>query len=147
MCKRLADSGKPIRCLLWIVVALAAAGCAGKRVASVSEPRVIVIRNSSGVDVTVVTLRNATPAGPGAIRMGSVSPVPRGVSQVFHRPPNPPPIPKAVEVSWADTRGREYKRQLSLESVARTATGMVGETLVIDLRPMGEIVAFVEQQR
>ena len=138
---------RPCRLLLWSLLALAAFGCAGKRVAGATEPRLIIVRNRSGVDVTVVSLQNVGTPGTAPKRMGSVSPVPRNVSQLFYRQSTPPPLPKAVEVSWADSRGGQYARQLSLEPVIRMATGKTREALVLEIRPQGEVVAFVEQQQ
>ncbi len=79
--------------------------------------------------------------------IGSVSPVPRGVSQVFPRPSSPPPLPKEIEVTWEDSRGGTYTRRLSLKPVIQSATGQPGETLVIEISAPGEAAVLPERRQ
>ncbi len=124
---------------------LGPSGCASLRAPRVVEPSVIVIRNSSRVGVNVVTLYAVDKSGNRMRRLGSVSPVPAGVSQIFPRPSSPPPLPAEVEVSWSDTRDGEFSRLVSIETAIRQGDGDGGGALVIDIGPPGAVTAYVEE--
>ena len=63
------------------------------------EPKIIAVRNSSGINLSVVSLREVRKPGGESVRMGSISPVQTGVTPVFNRPSSPPPLPKQIVIS------------------------------------------------
>lgn len=119
------------------------AGCASMEKGRSIEPRVIIVRNNSGVDLNVVSLREVGKSDEQSARLGSVSPVSRGVSQVFVRPSPPPPLPDVLDVSWTDSRGREQAAQVSLKEVLKSS-GSKGDVLIFEIRPLGRIDIYLE---
>ncbi|MCK5492358.1 MAG: hypothetical protein KAJ14_04525, partial [Candidatus Omnitrophica bacterium] len=73
------------------MISMLAGGCSIIQRTKYAEPAIIAVRNNSGKSLSVVTLREARNAGNKQVRMGSISPVPRGVTQVIGRPSSPPP--------------------------------------------------------
>ena len=67
------------------------AGCSTIQRTKYPEPKIIAVRNSSGISLSVVTLSEVRNSDDTQIMRGSVSPVPRGATQVFKRPSSPPP--------------------------------------------------------
>ncbi|UCD52230.1 MAG: hypothetical protein JSW27_06240 [Phycisphaerales bacterium] len=107
------------------------------------EPPVVAVYNNSQVGLRIVSLRAAAVGGE-LDRIGSVSPVPRGASQVFGRPTDAPPLPSVVELSWSDDRDRDYSRKVILEPILQQATGERGETLVFEIRPAGDLAVYCQ---
>jgi len=107
------------------------------------EPRTIVIRNRSGVDIAEVTLRETGP-GARASRFGSIAPVPTGVSQEYGRPTDPPPLPRTIAVEWVDNEGRTRVRDLSISKALKRATGGRGEAMVFEFGPYEDVQVFIE---
>lgn len=143
--ERLSQVTRAARAFVWIVAGVMASGLPGCRAASPQrhrEPPVIVVYNNGPVGLRVVSLSAASGSGSEPARIGSVSPVPRGASQVFGRPTDAPPLPPVVEVSWTDDLGQDYTRKVVLEAVLREATGEPGEALVFEIRPAGGLVAY-----
>jgi hypothetical protein len=118
--------------------------CASLPVAGGGEPRIIVVRNRSGVDIATVTLRESVP-GQRVSGFGSLSPVPAGVSQVYVRPTDPPPFPRTVAVEWLDESGGTHVRELSLSKALRSATGGDDEVLVFEIWPAEEVLVLIER--
>jgi heat shock protein HslJ len=104
----------------------------------------IMVRNSTGADLAEASLSEAA-GGNSASRYGSISPVPRGASQVFGRPTNPRQFPRTVNLEWIDDQGSRHSRELSLKKVLRTATGVKGEALVFDIHPQGDVDVYLER--
>jgi heat shock protein HslJ len=102
----------------------------------------IMVRNSSGIDLTEVSLSDA--AGGSASRYGSISPVPRGASPVFGRGTNPQQFPRTVNLEWIDAQGSRHSRELSLKKVLRAATGTKGEALIFDIHSQGDVDVYLE---
>jgi len=110
-----------------------------------TEPPILIVRNASGVDLRTVSLRAPAESRAQNPRIGSVSPVPKGASQVFVRPSPPPPLSRELEVTWVDALGASYTRRVSLELALKEATGEPGEALVFEIRPSGAIALDCEQ--
>jgi len=118
------------------------AACASMQLTRRAEPGTIVVINNCATDLVFVSLHAQ---GPGKRdvkggRYGSVSPVLRGVAQIFGRPSSPPPLPDTVEVRWEEENGSSYRRQVSLIEVLRESTGKTGEQLVFEIYPAGQVV-------
>jgi hypothetical protein len=110
-----------------------------------TEPREIVVRNRSNEDIATVTLREKSWSSDGAAKYGSLSPVPKGVSQSYVRPSNPPRFPREVTVEWVDAEGRTLRRDVSLGKALRDATGAPGEALVFEIGPLEDVRVIIEQ--
>jgi len=79
-----------LRFLACTLLLMSTIGCAGMLMAKNAEPPVILARNASDVDMERVTL-SSPPDVPGKpTRFGTISPVPKGASQIFVRPADPP---------------------------------------------------------
>jgi len=107
------------------------------------EPHIIVIRNRSGEDIDMVTLREAGTRSKASL-FGSISPVPNGVSQEYVRSTNPPPFPRTVAVEWIDNEGRTRMREVSISKALRSAAGIGGDTLVFEIGPVEDVLVFIE---
>lgn len=132
-----------------MITALVTSGLGGCRVTSRQprrEPPVIIVYNNSTVGLRVVSLRAAPGTGSEPDRIGSVSPVPRGTSQVFGRATDAPPLPPVGEISWSDDLGRDYSRKVTLEAALQEATGEPGEALVFEIRPGGKLVVYCRKR-
>jgi hypothetical protein len=120
----------PFLTMLAAVMALLSAGCGSMAGPSRHEPPIIAVRNSTGVRLAEVSVR-AVGANQQSQRVGSVSPVPSGVQQIFVRPSSRPPMPKQAEISWTDSRGVQNSQVVSLEQILKTSTGAPDEMLVV----------------
>ncbi len=118
--------------------------CSTLPIGTVTEPPVIIVRNSTGADLAKATLSEAA-GGNRAFQYGSISPVPRGASQIFVRPTKPQKLPKTVNLEWIDDQGIRHSRELSLMKVLQTATGTKGEAIVFDIWPRGDVSVFLER--
>ncbi len=118
--------------------------CSTLPIGTVTEPPVIIVRNSTGADLAKATLSEAA-GGNRAFQYGSISPVPRGASQIFVRPTKPQKLPKTVNLEWIDDQGIRHSRELSLMKVLQTATGTKGEAIVFDIWPRGDVAVFLER--
>jgi len=134
-----------VRYLLLIIIILGSAACATMPVVRDAEPKVIAVRNLSGIDIISVTLRASGGSSGQATRFSSVSPVPDGVTQSARRPTDPPRLPHVVTVEWVDNRQQTYARDVSLAGALSSATGSAGETLVFEIRPSGAVTVSIER--
>jgi hypothetical protein len=100
------------------------------------------VRNTSGISLSVVTLRGVPNSGDKPVRMGSISPVPKGATQLFERPSSPPPLPTRVIISWTDYYQRQYKREISLEKILSDPNTKMKDSLVFEIGPSGRISVF-----
>jgi len=125
-------------------VGLIADGCSTIEGTSYAEPRIIVVRNSSGIHLSAVSLRGVIEPSGKSIRVGTISPVGVGVSQVFKRPTQPPPLPKRVVISWAIRGQRPYEREISLERVLTDPEAQTRDSLVFEITASGRIDVYRE---
>jgi hypothetical protein len=58
------------------------------------EPKVIIVRNNSGFDFKEVDIFEVNNRTGGKGRFASISPFPKGMSQVLVRGSSPPPLPE-----------------------------------------------------
>jgi hypothetical protein len=132
---------------LLLILALMGVGCTSLPTDKRAEPEVIVIRNSSNVDLKVVSFREAGNPGLNPVRFGSISPVLRGLAQVIDRPSSSPPLIDTVEVAWMNYQGREHVKKVSLKQARNSQTGEGEEALVFDIRSSGIVNVFREEYR
>ena len=124
------------------MISLLAGGCSAMQKPKYPEPTTIAVRNNSGVSLSVVTLSEVRNSDDTQIRRGSVSPVPRGATQVFKRPSPPPPLPAQVIISWTDYDQEKYEREISLEEILSDPNTQTKDTLIFEIRPSGRINVF-----
>ena len=123
---------------------LIAGGCSAIKRTNYAEPKIIAVRNSSGINLSVVSLREVSKPGGKSVRMGSISPVLTGVTPVFNRPSSPPPLPKQIVISWTDYAQRQYEREVSLEQVLTDPNAQIRDTLVFEITSSGRINVYRE---
>jgi len=125
---------------LALALALSAAGCVSPHGPA---PAQILVRNSSGADVEYVWLQEVPAEGASTVRMGMVSPLPRGATQIVDRHASAPPLPAEVELSWLPSRGANRTQRLSLAPLA-DAPDVGRRALVFELLPDGSFRVSVE---
>ena len=126
------------------MISMLAGGCSIIQRTKYAEPAIIAVRNNSGKSLSVVTLREARNAGNKQVRMGSISPVPRGVTQVIGRPSSPPPLPSLVIIRWTGYDQRQYEREILLEKVLSDPNTQTKDSLIFEIRPFCRISVFKE---
>ena len=104
-----------------------------------SEPGIIAVRNNSGKPLSIVSLKEVPHESKQSIRVGSVSPVPKGATQVFHRPSPPPPLPKRLMISWEDNTQQRYEKEIQLRSFLSSSMLTIEDTLVFEIGPSGKV--------
>jgi len=130
--------------VLLSLISMLAGGCSTILRTKYPEPTSIAVRNNSGISLSVVTLREARNSNDKQVRMGSISPVPRGVTQVFGRPSSPPPLPARVIISWTDDDQRQYEREILLKKILSDPNTQTKDSLIFEIRPSGRISVFKE---
>ncbi len=109
-----------------------------------AEPKIIAVRNSSKINLSVVSLIEVSKPGEKSVRRGVVSPVETGVTKVFERPSSPPPLPKQIVISWTDYAQKQYEREISLEQVLTDPNAQTRDTLVFEITASGGINVYRE---
>ncbi len=109
-----------------------------------AEPKIIAVRNSSKINLSVVSLIEVSKPGKKSIRRGVVSPVETGVTKVFERPSSPPSLPKQIVISWIDDAQKQYEREISLEEVLTDPNAQTRDTLVFEITASGGINVYRE---
>lgn len=134
-----------MRMFLLTLVALLTLGCASAPVSWRAEPKTIIVRNNSGVELASVSLNVPEGTDDSAlVGVNRVAPVPRESSQILARRISPPPLPGVVEVRWRDRQGARYSQEVAMEPILETATGEPGEMLVFEIRPAGEVTVYCQ---
>jgi hypothetical protein len=108
----------------------------------VQTPVVIVVRNNCGVDLRTVSLYGLARPDGSVDSYGTISPVPRGTTQILGRQSAAFPLPNIVELVWTDDREQQYRRKIAMERLLRQAPGQDKKTLIFEIRPAGESVAY-----
>jgi hypothetical protein len=126
------------------MISLLTGGCSSIQKPKYPEPTTIAVRNNSGVSLSVVTLSEVRNSDDEQVRMGRVSPVPRGATQVFKRPSSAPPLPARIIISWTDYDQGQYEREITLEKILGDPNTQTKDTLIFEIRPSGRISVFKE---
>jgi hypothetical protein len=111
----------------------------------VQPPVVIVVRNNSGLDLLAVSLRGPTQPDGQANSYGTISPVPRGTTQILGRS-TAFPLPGIADLVWTDEQDHRYTRQIALERLLRLVPTSGGRALVLEIRSAGELIAYAEDR-
>ena len=106
------------------------------------EPTSIAVKNNSGVSLSVVTLRGVRTSGDKQVRVGSISPVLRGATQVFNRPSSAPSLPVRLIISWTDYYQRQYEQEIPLDKILSDPDTQTKNSLVFEIRPFGRISVY-----
>jgi len=131
------------RILVCLCVTVVLSSCVPPGPGDLTTPRVLVVRNLSGVDLDTVALSaDKVPSG-GAYRYGMVSPVLNGTEQVTERGSSPRPLPENVAFVWTEQGGSEYRRSMDLAPVLSQAQGWPAFALIFEVRPGGELSVLV----
>ena len=117
-------------------------GCSTMQRSRYPEPTSIAVRNNSGTSLSVVTLRGVRNSGEKQVRVGRISPVPRGATQVFKRSSSSPPLPTRVIISWTDSYQRQYEREISLEKILSDPDTQTKDSLFFEIRTSGGISVY-----
>ena len=123
-----------------------ASACTSIRPAGFKEPKVIILRNNSGADFAHFDIFEVNNRTGERGRFASISPVPKGVSQVFARGSSPKPLPDVVGVRWTDASGMEFNKQVSLKQILMQSTGRSGEALVFEVFQSNDVHVHLELQ-
>jgi hypothetical protein len=126
------------------MISMLTGGCSSIQKTKYPEPTTIAVRNSSGISLFVVTLSEVRNSDDEQVRMGSVSPVPRGATQVFKRPSSAPPLPARIIISWTVHAQEQYEKEISLEKILGDPDTHTKVTLIFEIRPSGRINVFKE---
>jgi hypothetical protein len=110
-------------------------GCAVVIGGARKEPRILIIRNSSGVDIRSVTLGAADSSDRNKGKHGTVSPVPLGASQVYFRPGSAPPLPKTLLISWVTKGSISHAREIALAAATNSAHDSMANAMVFEIHP------------
>lgn len=129
---------------LLLLCAVAVTGCSAIQHSTPVEPSVISVRNSSGMHIQEVSFSSVIAGNHRATRVGSVSPVPQGVTQSIGRATRAPRLPMQVRINWIDHQGHVVSRDISLGALLNHSTGVQGEALVFDIRGGGEVSTSLE---
>ena len=135
--------GKKVTIPLLIFI-LFSSSCSTVETSKYSEPKKIAIKNSSGIQLYDVSLRERTGSTGESIRMAQISPVPIGATQLITRPSSPPPLPKQVIISWIDQVQRQYAQEISLEKVLRNSDVKTVDYLVFEIGSSGRIRVYTD---
>ena len=126
------------------MISMLAGGCSTIQRSMYPEPKIIAVKNNSGISLSVVTLRGVPNSAEKQVRMGSISPVPGGATQVFNRPSSAPPLPGRLIISWADNYQRQYEQVISLEKILSDPNTQTKDSLIFEIRPFGRISVYKE---
>lgn len=133
-----------------LLIGLTAVACTSGHTARhplhTAEPKTIIIRNHSGVNIDEVRLSARGRSDDGAIQFGAISPVLNGVDQAVVRGSSPPPLPSYLYLMWEEAQFVNVTVGVSLERVLAQASGHPAEALVFELRPKNKVSAYLERR-
>jgi hypothetical protein len=124
------------------MISVLTCGCSTIQTTKYPEPKIIAVINNSGTSLSVVTLRGVRNSNEKQVRMGRISPVPRGATQVFKRSSSSPPLPTRVIISWTDYYQRQYEREISLEKILSDPDTQTKDSLFFEIRTSGGISVY-----
>jgi hypothetical protein len=118
-------------------VLVLAAACSGHRAPGGPSPAAIVIENASGGRLGNVTLEEWPQQEGAAVRMGSVSPVPRDASQVIVRSAASLALPREIRIEWVDDRGSRFSEVRAIDDLVEAFERDPSAALVFRIGPIG----------
>ena len=148
--KNLADEWVQMKKRFMVFVLLMLAGgllsCTSVDMAARKEPKIIVVRNLSQDDLKTVYLSAVPEDKHSAVRFGSVSPVPRGISQSVVRARNAPPLPPELLLRLTDRLGHDTVARVFIKDLLSSSTGVDNEALVFVIKPDNSVEVSLEYQ-
>ena len=124
--------------MVWLMLFLAVIlGCAAVIGGTRKEPRILIIRNSSGAGIRSVTIGTAGSSDGQHGKYGTVSPAPSGASQVYFRPDSAPPLPKTLLISWVTNDSISHAREITLAT--KSSHDPKANAMVFEIHP-GDLV-------
>jgi hypothetical protein len=126
------------------MISILTGGCSTIQTTRYPELTSIAVRNNSGISLSDVTFRGVRTSGDKQVRMGRISPVPRGATQVFRRYSSSPPLPGRVIISWTDYYQRQYEQEISLDKILNDPDTQTKDSHIFEIRPSGRISVFKE---
>ena len=120
--------------------------CTSVDVTARKEPNIIVVRNMSHDDLKTAYLSAVAKDEKSAVRFGSVSPVPRGISQSVVRARTAPPLPPALLLRLTDKFGHDTVTRVFIKDLVASATGADNEALVFVIKPDNSVEVSLEYQ-
>ena len=125
------------------IVLLLSDGCFPVKMAKYHEPSIIAIRNNSGNHISNVSFNEMSVSAKQPVRIGSVSPVLNGTTQIFERPSSPPPLPERVIVSWTSPDNELHEQEVLLKKILADPNAQANEILIFELSPSGRVSVFL----
>ena len=119
-------------------------GCIGLPISQNNEPETIIIRNSSATYLEEVSIRG-NKTGNQYIRVGAISPLPVGVSQIIGRSTNPPRLPSEIYICWGDQAQKEICKQENIKAVLKNPAG-TGKALVFEILSLSDVKVCLENK-
>ncbi len=132
---------------IWIftlICTLFLTGCAKIQTGRNTEPSAVIIRNSTGIYIEAVLIRGIAKQDQ-YVRVGAISPVPAGVSQIIGRPANPPKLPGQMMVCWVPVKANQVCRQKDISAVLKDSTDQAA--LVFEIVQGSEVRVYLERRQ
>ncbi len=145
-CQKIRDR-LPVFLYIFCYIIMCTLGCETIPVSQNIEPTTIIIRNNSNEYLKEVSLSESRKRDTGSIRMGSISTVPIGASQIFGRSSRPSNFPRQINVCRINKDDKELCKLVSLKTVLKRATTISGEALVFEMLPFSEVSVYLEKTR
>lgn len=141
--KKTKDKTNTILCVIAFILPLLT-GCSitGKQISW--EPSDIVVRNSSGKNLKVVSLSEVGRDSAQSYRFGFISPAPIGLEQSVTRSAPSNKFPSAILIEWVDNFGKVQRKLVNIKEVLKTENTEDKRALVFNILPQGDISITLE---
>ena len=133
---------KKLSCVLIIIFCLSLFGCSVPATRT-SDPRTVVIRNSSNEYFIQVSIKEVKKSKKGYMGVGSISPLPIGASQVIGKSSYSPRLPSQIDFCLLAEVGNEFCHQIYLKQILNKAKGS-DKAIVFDVLNHSQIKVFLE---
>ncbi len=127
-------------------LSLICTGCSTILTSQRAEPEVIILRNSSNINIKTISLRAAkAEKNQTGIRFGSISPLPVGRDQTIVRPVKSKKLPSILQVSWVDENNRQFIKEVNLKKLLYPANENDRNAIVFEVQSLGVVNIFAEK--
>ncbi len=127
---------------LFTIFSICTMGCKSLPIHAKSEPATIIIRNSSQFYIETVTISGIKKQNQ-YMRVGAISPLPQGVSQVIGRSTDPPLLPPKIPFCWVIETDNKICKQMDLRPVLNKSNAE-GKALVFEILTRSEAMVYLE---
>jgi hypothetical protein len=132
-------------CILFCVFINLVIGCIGLPTIQKSEPTTIIVRNSSDTYLEEVSIRGSKKQNQYS-RMGAISPLPIGISQVIGRGTNPPKLPQKLIICWLDGAKKEICKQVDIKTILKSSQD-ANRALVFEIFSPSDVRIYLENMQ